>query len=250
VRVENQHVVTKGENLGKIAGHYGLTVRELVGLQAGKLRTQLEKNPHSLWVGTKLRILVEKQVLEVYKPPAEDVGRLPVGVKLKPRPGVLIKRDHLVWGTKATIRALEKAIKTYYRRKPGGPKIRVGDISKKGGGALRGHLSHQRGVDVDIGIVHKGSKRNAERFTHATSENLDVARTWALLKAIIDTQAVRVVFLDYALQKRLYQYARKQGVSENTLDELLQYPRGRGRAFGIVRHWRSHRGHLHVRFRR
>ncbi len=249
-RVEKIHEVVKGESLGKIASHYGLTLREVIGLQDKKLRMQLEKNPDALWIGTKLKILAEEEELEVYKPPDEDQGRLPVGMKLGERKGVLIKRSHLAWGTKATIKAVEQAIRTYHRRKPGGPKVRVGDISKKGGGPLRGHLSHQRGIDVDVGIIHKGNKRNAERFTHATSENLDVARTWALLKAFIDTQKVRVIFLDYALQKRLYKYARTQGVSEDTLAELFQYPRGRGRASGIVRHWRSHRGHLHVRFRR
>lgn len=249
-RVEKTHVVVKGESLGRIASAYGLTVRELVGLQQGKLRKQLERNPNSLWIDSKLKVLVEEEELEVYKPPDEDTGKLPVGVKLRERKGVLIKRSHLVWGTKATIKAVEKAVRLYQKRMPGGPKVRIGDISKKGGGPLRGHLSHQRGVDVDVGIIHKGSKRNAERFTHATTENLDVARTWALLKAFIDTQQVRVIFLDYALQKRLYKYAKSKGVSEDTLDELFQYPRGRGRTSGIVRHWRSHRGHLHVRFRR
>ena len=43
---------------------------------------------------------------------------------------------------------------------------------------------------------------------------------------------------------------KAQGVSEDTLDEIFQYPRGRGRPHGLVRHWRGHRGHLHVRFRR
>jgi len=55
--------------------------------------------------------------------------------------------------------------------------------------------------------------------------------------------------MDYNLQKVLYEYAKKHGTSEDVLDELFQYPRGRGRNHGIVRHWRSHRNHFHVRFK-
>jgi hypothetical protein len=77
-----------------------------------------------------------------------------------------------------------------------------------------------------------------------------VPRTWALIKAFVDSPDVRAVFLDYRLQKLLYEHARKQKVSEAKLDELFQYPRGKGRAFGIIRHWKGHKDHFHVRFRK
>ena len=75
--------------------------------------------------------------------------------------------------------------------------------------------------------------------------------TWAFFnKAFVDTEDVRAVFLDYNLQKLLYEHARKQKVSESTLDVLFQYPRGKGRNYGIIRHWKGHKDHFHVRFRK
>jgi len=71
----------------------------------------------------------------------------------------------------------------------------------------------------------------------------------ALVKAFVDTGAVEVIFMDYGLQEVLYEHAKQRGVSEDDLDELFQYPRGRGRSHGIIRHWRSHQHHFHVRFR-
>jgi hypothetical protein len=56
--------------------------------------------------------------------------------------------------------------------------------------------------------------------------------------------------MDYRIQKLLYEYAEKKGVNEDTLDELFQYPRGRGRTHGLIRHWRGHSNHFHVRFRK
>ena len=83
----------------------------------------------------------------------------------------------------------------------------------------------------------------------ATRSNLDVARTWALVKAFVDTGNVEVIFMDYGLQQQLYEFAKERGVGDDELDELFQYPRGRGRSHGMIRHWRSHQHHFHVRFR-
>ncbi len=249
-RVERAHEVAAGESLGVIARAHGMTTRELIGLQRGALRSQLERDPNHVRVGTALRIVVDQEVLDEFEPPSEDAGRLKVGVSLRPRAGLVIKRPHLAFGTKPTIRALERALKLYRRRtKGGGPPVRVGDISKRGGGPLDPHVSHQRGVDVDIGVILTGSKARTERFTRPSKSNLDLERTWTLIRSLLDTDQVRVIFLDYSLQKRLYKHAKKSGVSEDELDEVFQYPRGRGRAHGIVRHWKGHLGHMHVRLR-
>mgnify|MGYP000296499627 FL=1 len=128
--------------------------------------------------------------------------------------------------------------------------MHVGDISARGGGPLKGHKSHQKGIDVDIGLVLKGEDANETRFRTGRVDNLDVARTWALIKAFVDNDDVRAVFLDYGLQKLLYEHAKKQKVSESTLEALFQYPRGRGRSYGIIRHWKGHKDHFHVRFRK
>ena len=131
---------------------------------------------------------------------------------------------------------------------PGGPKVHVGDISKKGGGPMPPHSSHQLGRDVDVGYVLEGKLADEARFKKATEDNLDVARTWRLIKSFIDTEQVVYVFVDYKLQQPLYEHAKARGASEELLDELFQYPRGRRRSHGIIRHWKGHDDHFHVRF--
>ena len=58
------------------------------------------------------------------------------------------------------------------------------------------------------------------------------------------------MFVDYKLQKLLYEYAESQGASEEFLDEIFQYPRGKRRMYGLIRHWKGHTNHFHVRFRK
>ena len=163
---------------------------------------------------------------------------------------VHIKRPHLAWGTPKTIRLIERAVSQYRLQFGRAPKVLIGDISKRGGGKLPPHVSHRAGRDVDIGYVRRGRNANNPRFTVVDDRTLDVPRTWELVKAFLETNQVRFIFMDNRIQERLYEYARSQGVPKKTLDELFQYPRGRHRPHGIIRHWRSHRDHFHVRFRK
>jgi len=50
------------------------------------------------------------------------------------------------------------------------------------------------------------------------------------------------------LQALLHDYAKAHGTPEAELDELFQYPRGRRRAYGIIRDDKGHDDHFHVRF--
>lgn len=245
-----EYTVESGDTLEKIANEHGMTVRELLAVQPDAVA-----NPNMIRVGQRFHIEMPGQILPGFRP--EDLapkkrnrpGKHPKLRKFVDGPGYMIKRPHLAYGTPQSLGAISKAIDRYHRRADGGPDIRVGDISKKDGGKLTGHLSHKNGVDVDVGLIHKGDVRDKERFTHATDKNLDVRRTWLLLEAFLKTGHVRAVFLDYGVQRKLYNYAKSHGVSEDKLDEYFQYPRGRGRGHGIVRHWKGHKGHLHVRFK-
>ncbi len=245
-----EHLVVKGENPTKIAKHYGLTVDELLRLQKGKLGKRLIANPRSLRIGDQLVVMIDVEEHLEFAPRQHHRGilrastQLAIGSKF-----YLVKRPNLAYGTPRTIKAIKAAVSRYKQRRPKGPRVHIGDISKKGGGRLKPHKSHQKGVDVDVGLVHKGMLAGEKRFVVANAQTLDVGRTWALIKAFADTNEVRAIFLDYNVQKTLYDYARHKGVSDETLDELFQYPRGRGRAHGLVRHWRGHRNHFHVRFR-
>ena len=237
------YTVQSGDTFGEIAKKYGLTPRELERYQRGKL-----KDPSALRTGQALTVWVDGGVVPGFARDT-DRGVLKGGVQLPPGRNYHVKWNAAAWGTANTIRHIQSAVSVYKRKMPGGPKVHVGDISKQRGGKFHPHLSHQHGRDVDVGYVLTGKYAHETRFRNANGDNLDVARTWTLIKAFVDTNDVTYIFMDYRIQKQLYEYAKKRGVSEDTLDELFQYPRGRGRTHGLIRHWRGHVNHFHVRFR-
>lgn len=236
------YTVQSGDNLGTIAERYDLTARELARFQRGKL-----DDPSALRPGQKLTVWVDGKVVPGFGGDDRDKGVLGAGVQLPPGRHYHVKWEAGAWGTGDTIRAIQTAISNYKQRMPGGPKVYIGDISKKGGGLFKPHSSHQHGRDVDVGYVMKGS--GEAKFRSANADNLDVARTWRLIKSFIDTDQVIYVFVDYKIQKLLYEHAKEKGASEEFLDEIFQYPRGRRRSHGLIRHWKGHVNHFHVRFR-
>lgn len=196
---------------------------------------------------------VELRDGDVYYPdlvePDDFVGVLAQGLQLPPGLHYIIKRPDNAWGTPHTIRRIQDAVRRYHDvAGAGGPKIHVGDISRKGGGAFPPHLSHRHGRDVDVGYVLRGPEADDTLFRSAGRHNLDVARTWALLDGFLATDAIHYVFMDHGLQKLLYEHALAAGVSAERLERVFQYPRGRHAASGLVRHWRGHVNHFHVRF--
>jgi hypothetical protein len=262
-RKKISHRVVAGDSLIKISEQYGLTFEELIAQLQEAGAQELAENPRRLRLGQTVEFWVDGGIVEDFLPPlpkkqakagrGSSGKRRPrhgrVNVQLSPTQDIFVKRPHLAFGTKKTVSLIESVVRKYKRRWGGGPKVVIGDISKRGGGKLDPHLSHRRGVDIDIGYVLKGEAANRTRFRGVNRSNLDLARTWGLVKSFIDTDAVVYIFMDYAVQKQLYDYAVGQGVSKDELDALFQYPRGRGRSHGIIRHWRSHKNHFHVRFR-
>ena len=237
------HTVQPGETFGAIARRYDTTRRQLLAWQRGRL-----SDPSRLRAGQKLTVWVDGAIVPGFADVFDDEGVLEHGIQLPPGKGYTVKWPAGAWGTAETIRAIQQAVARYKRKMPGGPKVHIGDISKKGGGPFPPHVSHQYGRDVDVGYVLKGKLANETRFRNANARNLDVARTWALVEAFLATGRVKYIFMDLKIQKLLYEYARKKGVSEMRLDEIFQYPRRR--RHGIIQHWRGHVNHFHVRFER
>lgn len=244
-RKKATHTVKSGENVGKIAKKYGLTSRELIAYQRGKL-----SNPSALRTGQKLVVYKDGGLVAGFGALDDDSGTLKGGTNLRSGAHYTTKASSLSWGTSKTVRLIQTAIANYRKRSKGGPKVHVGDVSRRGGGPFPPHKSHQHGRDVDVGFVLKGTHKDTVRFVDANASNLDVLRSYRLIKAFIDTNEVRYVFVDYGVQKLLYEYAKGKGVSDDTLSELFQYPRGRRAGRGIIRHEKGHDDHFHVRFRR
>lgn len=241
---EREHVVATGETFNAIAIAYGISPTELLEQQGGKL-----EDPSLLRIGQRLRVVTVGDILPGFEPEAPVPGRLSSGRKLPENELYEIKRPHNAWGTKRTIKLIGQVVDRYQRDAKGGPKLRIGDISREQGGKLEGHLSHQDGVDIDVGLVLRGKAANRLHFSGATEDNLDVERTWLLIESFLATGEVRFIFLDYKVQGQLYAWAKDHGVAQSKLDEYFQYPRGSGRNHGVIRHWRGHKNHIHVRFR-
>lgn len=147
------------------------------------------------------------------------------------------------WGTQETVDFIAHAIHAVNKKFPNTSPIFIGHISAKHGGYLSPHKSHQAGRDVDIGYYYN---RDTNWFERATSQNLDVPRTWALLKTFVDDTDVEMIFIDTPIQSILSRYAESIGEDAAYLDRIFQV---RGKSLApIVRYAKGHATHLHVRF--
>jgi penicillin-insensitive murein endopeptidase len=165
-------------------------------------------------------------------------------VALEPDPRWEIAPRAISWGTSETMAAIQVAVDTVHELFPDTPPIFIGDISNPGGGRLKRHETHQAGRDVDFGFYYKPGK--GTWYTPGTAANLDLARNWALLRALIVRTDVQTVLLDTRIQRLLYNYALSIGEEKEWLNRVFQFVKGSADA--IVRHVVRHRTHYHVRF--
>lgn len=168
------------------------------------------------------------------------------GVQLQEGPGLFVKRPNNAWGRPSAVRSLEQVGKLVAMLFPG-TRMVIGDLSRQRGGRFSPHSSHKEGLDVDIGLFRQDSPYD-EQFRNLRGEQLDVQRTWFVISRLLQTGRVKRILLDWNLQKVLYEYALTQGATEEELAQWFQYPRKRWEDIGLMRHWRGHRHHLHVRF--
>ena len=147
------------------------------------------------------------------------------------------------WGTAETIQALAHCIRVVNNKHPGTRPIRIGDISQRRGGRLTPHVSHQSGRDVDLGFYYTDASK---WYTRAGKRNLDVARTWTLVKALITEADVEFIFIDTSIQQLLREHALALQEDAIWLDSVFGGPRSDKRP--IVRHIPGHKTHLHIRF--
>ncbi|MCA9716242.1 MAG: penicillin-insensitive murein endopeptidase, partial [Myxococcales bacterium] len=172
----------------------------------------------------------------------------PGGIPMVEGPGRIPKATP--WKTFAvaeTVAALDLALRRWAKR-PGAQKVLVGNLSQRGGGRLKPHSTHQSGRDVDIGYIQKWDGKEELNWRTMNAQNLDPGETWALLQTFVGTGAVEVIFIDRALQKLLFDYARAQGVTEAALEPWMEYPQRTGEGAPMIQHVAGHDDHIHVRF--
>ncbi len=179
---------------------------------------------------------------------AASHGRLINGVRMESSPGIRVRSTGYNYATPETIAALRYSVAKVREKFPNTSDMLVADISRKGGGRLKRHRSHQAGRDADISYYLKGVMHPAH-LMEANSRNLDIPRTWALLEALMEGNRTEFMFIDYSLQRPLYNYVKyKRKAPASYLQTVFQYPRGPRARYGIIRHARGHKNHIHVRF--
>jgi LysM repeat protein len=178
-------------------------------------------------------------------------GRLADGEQLRDGPGWHVKRPHSAHGSNELLSLVYRCLGRVQRRfgRRLAPLV-VGDLSRKTGGALGGHVSHQNGTDIDLGYYYRrGEQVPQDRFI-SRPDRIDLNSTFALLRCLIDSGEVQYTFMDKGIQRALYRHARKRKLYPRADLELVfeHGPTGRrSLANAIIRHVDNHRDHLHVR---
>jgi len=148
------------------------------------------------------------------------------------------------WGTRETVEFIERAIAKVREKFPDSHPVYVGHISAKKGGPLKPHVSHQAGRDVDLSYFY--SDDSARWYRRATRANLDLARTWAFVRAFVTETDVELILIDASIQKLLRQYAVGIGEDPDWVASLFDGVPGKLRP--LIIHAKGHATHLHVRF--
>ncbi len=181
-------------------------------------------------------------------------GYLRNPVQLRLGEGAYIRRPYRSFGTRSTVEFTRSAIEETRDLHPKTHVLAVGDLSAQFGGPVSDHHSHQSGRDVDLGLFYKRKPPGyPNAFIDGTEANLDTPAMWTLISKLTRTSTrdggVWAIFLDYDVQGVIYKWAKNHGVSEAKLERVFQYPHGRWAGQGLVRHYRNHAHHIHVRFK-
>lgn len=230
-----QHKVKRGDSLWSIARKYNTTVTNLRKING--------KSVKSLHPG---EVIVVKHV-----PSGDGPVRLEHGVQL-PESGLgfVAPRRERVWGTKTTVTAIMEACAETAAEHPEARPTYIGDVSYQRGGYMPPHKSHRSGRDVDLSYYHNDPK-SRHAFTNVSTSTLDTERSWTLIESFLETKDVKSMYIDYRLQKPLYEEALRRGIAQDVVDRLFEYPDGVGsgkEGQTIIRHVRGHDDHIHIRF--
>ncbi len=199
--------------------------------------------------GTRVRVFAYDAAQPTQSVGAPNRGRLKHGIPLPEGPYWNLRDNRRrTFGTHLAITSLLAAFREFGQKHPEGPKIRVGELSRRRGGRIRPHNSHRTGRDIDLGYLHT-SEPEDKKWVRTTSKNFDLQRNWELVEAILNTGNVQSIYMSARVQRRLYKHAKASGVPQALLDTYFQHPRRPGSELAVIRHSRGHHNHFHVRFR-
>jgi penicillin-insensitive murein DD-endopeptidase len=157
------------------------------------------------------------------------------------------------YGMPSLVSLVERSAKDVAKKHPGSI-MNLGHLSRKGGGELDRHASHESGRDADIGFYIRstaGKFLMGEHFVAFDANGkapswpgamFDDARNWALVASIVTDSKARVthIFVATPLRDRLLAYGKKIGAHADIRErasEVLAQPKGA----------LPHDDHFHVR---
>ena len=192
-------------------------------------------------VGALPLVAIQKGAVSVGKPNKGKIVNslaLPENKKL-----YTIRKPDESFGSSHALYNLQLAVAQWRQATGYSGSLPIGAISKKGGGRLRPHSSHQSGRDVDVRLPLKNAGGSSDNVN-----DVDWDATWGLILALVATGEVEYIFLTTDRQKYLLKAAKRAGASKDLIDRILQYPETSGNKNGIVRNQKGHTAHFHVRF--
>lgn len=236
------YTVKRGGSLRNVANLYRINHREIASLNPG---VRLDKE---LAQGAKVVVYRRGKKRRSVSVGYPDRGRIIGAVPMIDGPGRSLRAiPWKSWGTAHTVLTLDRLFRRWYRIEPNYP-VLVGNISDRDGGRLAPHRSHRSGRDADLGYVQKRGVYKEYNWRVMSAKNLDVARTWKLLRMMMASGEVERIFMHRSLERLIYRYARRHpGKYKRKLS--YWFASAGKRRNTIIRHARGHRDHMHVRFR-
>lgn len=234
------YVVHRGESLAQIVERFRVSTKAMRLWNPG-LRPRLQAG-QTLLIYSEVKPSTSISIGHPHRGKLEEAEPLPA------HPGYVIRSRKLAFGTVETIQWMLDGFDALLNAHPDAPKVKIHDMSRARGGYLRGHRSHQSGRDVDIAYYQQRCSQEVCSFRRIQPDDLDTERQWTLLEHWLRGGRVTNIFIDYSLQEPLYEEAKRRGADRSDLIRWFQYPRGDGNPIGVIRHSKSHRDHLHVRF--
>lgn len=240
--------VGKGETLAEVAEVLGVPVADLKrwnGLRSDSLRP-----------GIRLKFYAPRIEPQSVGRPSD--GRLVGASNLDPDGDnrgvgwVISESRQATWATPETVQYLRRCMSQYrhnYPRTKADP-IAIGDLSRRQGGPLPPHKSHQSGRDVDIGFILKNRSKNPEEgaLRRATPATLDTEKQWFLTKCFLDNPETQLILMEESIVSALKEYVEKLYKKRKHLQRryLRFFPGGEA---AVIQGDEDHTSHMHVRFR-
>jgi murein endopeptidase len=181
-------------------------------------------------------------------------GRLLNGTRLKDGneidsfKTVYPKRD-THWGTGLMISLIENGTAFFKREFFQNGQVMLGDISKKNGGDIGSHASHQSGLDADIPYIGNSKFETVITAKGGVGPNFNYEKNWqffrliASQKIIQDGQKLTVlnrIFVNPVVKKNLCKWALHNNILDDPFDaDIMRRIRPTG----------GHHKHFHVRLR-